>query len=246
MIRRWPALGVALLAAASAACIWAGASGPPRAVSGLLLVCVLPGAAIVGALGLRRAPLEAVVLAGAVSLALAALAGVAAAAAHAGLDARTTAALLAGVTVAASALWLAGVGTGSGPVQAEVRVPWRAAPGGALLGVLVAVAGAGAAIAVAHRDAVARDRATPVSELWIAGARSHALLEVGVRNGTRHRGTYNLTVQWERCLARRTLVLAAGKQRVVRFRYAARAGQTVVVELRRGSAGPLQLREVLP
>lgn len=242
---------VTAAASAPAAAREAGGRGvdAARAALGILLVCLLPGLALIGPVVGRRWTLEALALACAASVAVAVLAGLALGAFGIGFGATAWWIALGGVTVVAAVGGLVrrmrgagadGVADADADTGSATR-PARRREAAAVLGVLAALGCAGAAVAIAHASAVDQRRAVPVGELWI-GARPGAgagAFTVGIRNGSRQRATYRLTVSdASHTTSTATVTLAPGAQELRRLVSLTPVGSgRIHVELRGGPPG---------
>ena len=175
------ALVVAGLAALSAAWVWAGVGGPLRPVFALALVFVLPGAALLLALGIRLAPRDALLAGAIASIAITVLAGLAIGGAHGGFAGRTVTSVLAASTVAMCVLAaLRSVTQERAPErEGQSARPAARAPAAAedrarrMLSAglyTAATAVAAAAIFAAHRSAVDHARSAAFAQLWQAPA----------------------------------------------------------------------------
>jgi hypothetical protein len=199
------------LAAGAAALV--GLGGPVQAMLGVLMIVLIPGASAIALLGVRLAPADALLAAGACSIAIAILAGIVLGATGAGFDSATTTVAIAGISVVLSGAALARRATGraiaaDGPVRSAPRLP----AGGASLALY---AGAAAvvvlAVAVAHRSAADHARSDGIAELWMspAGGGSRDGARVGVSAPHERAGGYRLELA-PQGRASRDIALAPG------------------------------------
>lgn len=233
--RQRASICVLVLCGLAVALVWAGWGGPVRATVGLLLVCLLPGLAMLLLFGLDLRPLEAFLYGVAASVAIVVLIGIALGATHIGFSARAwvTALGAIGMILAAATLLTseraAGVATAKSgwPIFAPVRVDHLLY----ILGLCIAVL----AVAIAHHSAVRHIRRVSLAELWaakLAGA-TRSDVQVGVRNTSSNRRSFALILKPEGHSITRTLTLAPNETRVQSFALGVAVSESnVIVELR--------------
>lgn len=164
---------VLALCGLAAVFVWAGVGGPAAAITGVALVCLLPGLAAVTLIDLHVGALQTLALACAASLALDVLVGLALGASHLGFGARAWTTTLAGVAGALAAAGLIVSRPSAGIVVRLPRLTALRSRAAELLLYSLAASIAAVAVGVAHRDAISHLRSVAVAPLPIAATRAH-------------------------------------------------------------------------